>query len=86
MDSINFNPLRHLGWQVRNIGPLFVTSGAMFESANRLLLAPLTGTVNHCELIVQWFIQAKLVLRMGLEIDCLSSLLENFRESKFDYS
>ena len=87
MDSINFHLLRHLGWQARNIGPLFVTSAAMFESANRLLLAPLTGTVNHCELLVQRFIRAKLVLKMGIENDCLSSLLENFRESKeFDDS
>ena len=67
MDSINFHLLRHLGWQGRNIGPLFVTSVAMFESANRLLLAPLTGTVNHCELLVQRFIRAKLVLKMGIE-------------------
>ena len=42
MDSFNFHLLRHLGWQVKNIGPLFVSSAAMFESANYLLLAPLT--------------------------------------------
>ena len=86
MVSIKFHLLRHLSWQARNIGPLFVTSAAMFESANRLLLAPLTGTVNHCELLVQRFIRAKLVLKMGSKHDCLSSLLENFRESKFDDS
>ena len=34
MDFNNFRLLRHLGWQVKNIGPLFVTSAAMFESAN----------------------------------------------------
>ena len=87
MDSINFHLLRHLGWQVKNIGPLFVTSAAMFESANRLLIAPLTGTVNHCQLIVQRFIRAKLIQKMEIENDCLSAMMVKFGAPKeFDDS
>ena len=82
MDSINFHLLRHLGWQVKNIGPLFVWSAAMFESANRLLLAPLRGSVNHCELLVHRYIRTKLVQKMELQEDSLSGLLEDFGAAK----
>ena len=34
MDTINFHLLRHLSWQVENVGPLFTTSAAMFQSTN----------------------------------------------------
>ena len=60
MESINFHLLRHLGWQAKNNGPLFTTSASMFESGNRLLIAPLTGTVNQCQLMTSRFIRAKL--------------------------
>ena len=74
-DSINFHLLRHLGWQAKSIGPLFTTSAAMFESANRLLIAPLTGTVNFCELIVQRFVRSKMLLDLEIQEDSLSEYL-----------
>ena len=82
MNSNNFHLLRHLGWQVKNIGTLFVTSAAMFESANRLLIAPLIGTVNHCQLFVQRFIRAKLIQIMEIENDCLSAMMVKFGAPK----
>ena len=85
MDTINFHLLRHLSWQVENVGPLFTTSAAMFESANRLLIAPLTGTVNHCQLMVCRFLRAKLVSKMEVEDDSMSSMIKVIREpTKFD--
>ena len=85
MESINFHILRHLGWQAKNIGPLFTTSAAMFESANRLLIAPLTGTVNQCQLMVWRFIRAKMIATMKLKEDCLTSMLTDFlQKKKFD--
>ena len=72
MESINFHLLRHLSWQVRSIGPLFTTSEFMFESANRLLLAPLTGTVNHCHVLVQRFILSKLLATIEVQDNCLT--------------
>ena len=82
MDSINFHLLRHLGWQVKNIEPHFVASAAMFESANRLLIAPLTVTVNHCQLIVQRFIRVKIIQKMEIENDCLSAMMVKFGAPK----
>ena len=82
VDSTNFHLLRHLGWQIKNIGPLFVTSAAMFELANRLLIAPLTDTVNHCQLIVKRFIRAKLIQKMEIENDYLSAMMEKFGAAK----
>ena len=51
-ESINFYQLSHLGWQAKNIGPLFPSSASMFESANHRVIFPLTGKVNHCQLLV----------------------------------
>ena len=82
METINFLLLRHLGWQAKNIGPLFTTSASMFESGNRLLIAPLTGTVNQCQLMTSRFIRAKFVLKMELREDCLSSAIKDFRGNK----
>ena len=80
MVTINFHLLRHLSWQVKNIGPLFTTSAAMFESANRLLMAPLTGTANQCELMVLRFIRAKYVTKMKVQDDCLTSTIKDLVE------
>ena len=60
-ESINFHLLRHLAWQAKNFGPLFATSASMFESANHWLIAPLTGTVNHCEIMVTRFLRRELL-------------------------
>ena len=57
----------------------------MFESANRLLIAPLTGTVNQCQLMVWRFIRAKMIATMKLKEDCLTSMLTDFlQKKKFD--
>ena len=45
--TANVHALSHLAWQVENFGPLWTTSGMMFESANHLLSSKFTGTVNH---------------------------------------
>ena len=82
MESINFHLLRHLSWQVRSIGPLFTTSAFMFESANRLLLAPLTGTVNHCHVLVQRFIRSKLLATIEVQDDCLTQSLNELSTKK----
>ena len=86
-DSINFHLLRHLGWQAKSIGPLFTTSAAMFESANRLLIAPLTGTVNFSELIVQRFVRSKMLLDLEIQEDSLSEYLRKYKsEPEFNES
>ena len=57
----------------------------MFESANRLLIAPLTGTVNQRQLMVWRFIRAKMIATMKLKEDCLTSMLTDFlQKKKFD--
>ena len=82
MESINFHLLRHLGWRAKNIGSLFKTSAAMFESANRLLIAPLTGTVEKCQLMVWRFVRAKLIAKMSIKDYCLTEMLTNFQEKR----
>ena len=82
MESINFHLLRHLVWQAKNLRPLFTASAAMFESANRLLIAPLTGTVNQCQLLVRRFVRAKIIAKTTVEDDCLTELLTTFNEKK----
>ena len=82
-DSINFHLLRHLGWQAKNIGPLFTTSAATFETANRLLIAPLTGTVNFCQIIVQRFVRAKVMLNVEIREDSLSEFLSSYNSKPF---
>ena len=82
MDSINFHLLRHLAWQVKFMGPLFTTSAFMFESANRMVIAPLTGTVNQCQLMVDRFIRSKFVAKKKVEKDCLAGILQNFQQHK----
>ena len=54
----------------------------MFESANRLLIAPLTGTVNQCQLLVRRFIRAKMLAKMNIQDDCLTSSIKDFQENK----
>ena len=82
MDTINFHLLRHLGWQTKSIGPLYTASAAMFESANWLLIAPLTGTVNQCQLMVWRFIRAKMLIKMTFREDYLTPMLADFLEKK----
>ena len=80
MDSISFHLIRHLRWQTKNVGPLFTLSAAMFESANRLLIAPLT--VNQCLLLVRKFLRAKMIAKMAVEDDCLTEMLKTYNEKK----
>ena len=64
------------------MGPLFTTSAFMFESANRMLIAPLTGTVNHCQLIVDRIIRSKFGAKMKVENDWSAGILKKFQEHK----
>ena len=70
--SANVHALTHLAWQVRNYGPLWTTSGMMFESANYLLSSKFTGTVNHLSLLVERYHKSKDVRRATLENDRLA--------------
>ena len=54
----------------------------MFESANRMAIAPLTGTVNQCQLMVDRFIRSKFVAKKKVENDCLAGILQNFQQHK----
>ena len=67
--------MRHLAWQAAEIGPLFVISSSMFESALHLLIAPLTGTTNHCKLVVERFIRGKVVSEIDYSEDDLAQFL-----------
>ena len=82
-ESINFHLLRHLGWQAKNIGPLFASSASMFESANHRVICPLTGTVNHCQLLVTRYLRNKLIEKLKVENDCLATFVHSDKK-KFD--
>ena len=81
-ESSSFYRLRHLGWWAKNIGQVITTSAAMFDSANRLLVAPLTGKVNQCQLMVWRFVRAKMIANMFIKVDCLTEMLTNFHEKR----
>ena len=74
-DSINFHLLRHLAWQVKLFGPLWVTSAMSFESANHHLIQPVTGTVNICNLLVQRYIRKKEIECSRIKDDALKLML-----------
>lgn len=57
VETINLHVLRHLPWQVTNVGPLWTASAMGFESANSILVKAFTGTKNHCKLIVERFLR-----------------------------
>ena len=65
--SANVHSLTHLTWQVRNIGPLWTSSGMMFESANYLLNSKFTGTVNHLPLLVERYHRNKEAWRASIK-------------------
>ena len=83
-ESINFHLLRHLAWQAQNIGPLFATSASMFEAANHRVICPLTGTTNHCDLLVTRYVRNKILGILKINEDCLSSCLDSSRGRKFN--
>lgn len=72
--SYNVHSIRHLVWQVRRYGPLSSCSAFAFESANHFLKAPLTGTVNQCEIMVKRFINRRYLLKSAIESDELAAL------------
>ena len=74
-ESINCHLLRHLARQSAEIGPLFVTSASMFESALHLLIASLTGTTYHCKLMVERFIRGKVLSEIESSEDDLAQFL-----------
>ena len=49
---------------------------------NRLLIAPLTGTDNQCQLLVRRFIRAKMLAKMNIQDDCFTSSIKGFQENK----
>lgn len=77
-ESHNFHSLRHLAWQARNIGPLWVSSASMFESANHFLALPFTGTVNHCELLVSRYIRRLSLHSTVVKEDRIGQLTKSF--------
>ena len=70
--SPNVHALSHLAWQVKSFGPLWTTSGLMFESANYLLQSKFTGTVNHLPLLVERYGRNKAAYSFEIANDCLS--------------
>ena len=82
-ESINFHLLPHLQWQIKNVGPLFRTSAAMFESANHLLISPLTGTLNKCQLMTERFLWFKLISMFAKEDDRFSQFFKKFQLLQF---
>ena len=70
-----FHLLRHLAWQAKTFGPLWVTSAMAFESANHHLIRPVTGTLNTCKLLAQRYIRNKELENAIVENDCLKLLL-----------
>ena len=80
--SANVHALSHLAWQVTNFGPLWTTSGMMFESANHLLSSKFTGTVNHLQLLVERYRKNK-ESRLELILkDPLTSFCEKMKGSR----
>lgn len=57
--TFNLHSLRHLTWQVRNLGPLFTTSCFAFESAHHLLTSTFSGKVNHLKLLAERYLTNK---------------------------
>ena len=74
--------LNHLPWQVKKFGPEWCTSAKMLESANHLLKAKLSGTVNHLRLIVEMYNRYKSVKRRKPVKDALHDLCLNLRKEK----
>ena len=56
--SFNFHSLRHLVYQVRRFGPLWLYSAFSFESANHLLLRSVAGSIKTPDKIVEKFLLA----------------------------
>ena len=80
--SANMHSLNHLPWQVKNFGPLWCTSAIMFESANHLLKAKFSGTVNHLRLIVERYNRYKSIKRRKPVKDALHDLCLILRKEK----
>ena len=70
----NLHCLWHLKHQVRQFGPLFVSSVMCFESANRLLVRLFTGTVSQCEVKSRRYLENQAPLEEEIENDVLSDV------------
>lgn len=73
--SINMHSLRHLGWQVKTFGPLWVTSAFCFESAHHHLATAFSGTKNHLRLVVERYVRRKVLSNCTVDNDILKPLL-----------
>ncbi len=81
--GINFHSLRHLAWQVENIGPLWTTSAFGFESANNQLLMTFTGNKNFGDLLVKRYIRNREIIRADPQDDQLTDFIHSLRPSGF---
>ena len=79
--SANLHAVSHLSEQVRNFGPLWVSSAMMFESANYLLKSKFTGTVNHLQLMIERYIRNKKNHRAEICTDSLFDLCHQLRRT-----
>ena len=80
--TANVHALSHLAWQFENFGPLWTTSGMMFESANHLLSSKFTGTVNHLSVLVERYLRNKAARRERIATDPLTSFCEKLQGLK----
>ena len=77
-ETMNVHLLRHMAYQCRNYGPLYLFSAMSFESQNRQLANLFTGTHSHCRIICRRYIQQRLLLSYNVEDDHLTSLLSDW--------
>ena len=77
IETINVHLLRHLVYQTRRFGTLFIFSAMSFESANRLMRSTATGTHSFCSLICRRYVQKQRLLSVDIESDSLEALAKH---------
>ena len=77
-ETINVHCLKHLSYQCRSYGPLFVFSAMAFESANRTLNQCFSGTHSHCSVICRRYIEAQELTSAVFEDDRAAELLQQW--------
>ena len=82
IETINVHLLRHLVYQTRRFGPLFIFSAMSFESANRLMRSTATGTHSFCSLICRRYVQRQRLLTEVIESDTLEELAKQLTDQE----
>ena len=82
IEMINVHLLRHLVYQTRRFGPLFIFSAMSFESANRLMRSTATGTHSFCSLICRRYVQRQRLLTEVIESDTLEELAKQLTDQE----